>query len=543
MGRLHIRKKNEKGGIWKNVKFCIDFVIFICCLIITFNIRPISNTQKNVEDNNISEKSKMIYVFHDYYWNKYILNDMAHGAASDWSYLFEDEVPEDFKWNNDNSSANSVSLWWMNSEIDENKTNSEQYNDDTYNGDKYDGTTFEVKDNQISSDDIFSDLWIDENRSWNEYNIGTWNENMLIISLSEQWSNKTKHEENNDYYTAIQTTWVTDDNTLIIEKVDNSIEHNNHVSDSIDYDSLTWLAKVFTFTSEWWILPILIPWDELQFGSEWMQSIGYIDNLWFTGKNKSGITIIDDYADCMTPRWYKIVHWDSVLAYKQIDNTPDICNIERRFCWNGKLSWTYTQQWCSINKNYTYEQWWEAAVVHTNEEKTKSDVVQNPDWSVTVNKPLWTWSFVFERPSQTSTPEYHVSNNVRNELEVEQTKRPHWDCVTPWWEEVKHWQFVQAFKHSNWFSDAPCIAQIRLCSMWDLMWTYTQSSCKTRDTSLIDWVNWSPTRDSFSEEKLEWVRKQIKTEEKNYNNARKNLKETINFNAPVDEILSILDKN
>ena len=131
-----------------------------------------------------------------------------------------------------------------------------------------------------------------------------------------------------------------------------------------------------------------------------------------------------------------------------------------------------------------------------------------------------------------------MSDNVRLEdEEVEQTKRPHWDCTTPWWEKVRHGSFIQAFKHANWFSDAPCEMQLRLCTMWDLMWTYTESTCKTWDTSFIDWINWSPTRDTYSKEKLELIKKQIKAE-KNY---EKNYWRYVN-NDELDKILSILDK-
>ena len=551
MGKLRIRRNKEKNMIWKGVKFYIDFFVLICCLIVVFNIHPTNNLQNETQDSNTLEKPKMIYIFHDYEWNEYILNDTIHGAASDWSYLFEDDIPEDLKWDeelneklDENDIVDSVSLGWIDQQdtIDINDTELEEDNSQT------------VKDNQISSQEIFTDLWIKESDLWNEYYIDTWNEdNSLIINLSNTWTYITKYQENDDYYIILEDTWDNNDNTLVIKKLDNSNNNSNNIDKSkLDNGESVWSAKIFSFTLEGWVLPILIPWDELQFNNGGTEPVGYIDNSWSVywinsfdnglEVKKPGITIIDDYADCMTPWWYKIVHWDSVLAYKQMKDTPDFCHIERRFCRNGKLSWTYTQQWCSINKNYTYETWWEVTVQHK-EEENKSNVIQNSDWSVTVNKPLWTWSFVFDRPSQTSTPEYHISDNVRNEEEVEQTKRSHWDCKAPWWEEVKHWQFVQAFKHSNWFSDAPCIAQIRLCSMGDLMWTYTQSSCKTWDTSLIDRINWSPTRDSFSEEKLEWIRKQIETEEKRYNKNRKNAKEIVNINAPIDDILSLLDGN
>jgi hypothetical protein len=84
--------------------------------------------------------------------------------------------------------------------------------------------------------------------------------------------------------------------------------------------------------------------------------------------------------------------------------------------------------------------------------------------------------------------------------------------------------------------------QIRLCTMWELMWTYTESTCKTWDTSFIDWVNGSPTRDTYSEEKLDLVRKQIKNEEKYYREARKNADRSTD-SSNLDRILYILDQD
>jgi hypothetical protein len=244
----------------------------------------------------------------------------------------------------------------------------------------------------------------------------------------------------------------------------------------------------------------------------------------------------------MTPWWYKIKHGDSVLAYKQIDNAPDICNIERRFCWKWKLSWTYTQQWCSIRKNYTYEQRNSLNTTETTDNGFKWSTRQNSDGSVTVkSNEIW-WDFVFERPNNIYT-DYRETDNIRAEGQwIEQTSRPYPDCTAPRWEKVKHWQFIQAFKHANWFSDAPCEAQIRLCSMWELMWTYTESTCKTRDTSFIDRVNGSPSRSTYSKEKIEWIKKQIKNEQDYYENIRKNVPRSTNSDA-LDKILYILDKN
>lgn len=496
MKRNPFKKAKEKKIIWSKVRFYIDFIILACCLVITFNFHPI-NIQNTSDTTDTNEKTKMLYIFHDYEWNEFVLNDTIHWSANSWDYLFEDDVPDSLK----GESENSVSLSGKNQEENNNK----------------------VKDNQVSIDDIIVDLWINDPK-YNE------EDNTVVINLS------SGVQENTEIEYTIKEEKVDDAPVLIIEKIDNESNSDNSLLS----------AQTFSFTTDGWLLPTLIPRDEIQFNNSISPSISYIDGSWhiisgsWTNYNKSdkdewSVTILDDYKDCMTPWWYKIVHWDSVLAYKQLDNAPDICNIERRYCWNWKLSGTYTQQWCSINKGYTYEQWWEAEVVKKVEEPKKW-TTQNDDWTVNVKSPETTWSFVFDRPSQAHT-EYYYSDNIRpKDPEIEQSQRPHWDCTAPWWEKIEHGTFVQAFKHSNWFSDAPCQAQLRLCTNGNLMWTYTESTCKTRDTSFIDWINWSPTRETYSKEKLERVKKLIKAE-KNYN------KEYSRFtnSEELDKILNILD--
>lgn len=524
MGKLKIRKKNtEKKLIWNKVRHYIDFIILACCLVVTFNIHPVN---ENISNDSSVEKQKMIYIFHDYAWNQYILNDTIHGSADSRDYLFDDEVPEEIKLE-EKDFTGSVSL----SNLTDN--NNQVKNNTWYADDKT-----SIKNNQVSLKDMMEDLWVDDKNTWS-HNVDN---NQVVINVQDSESDEDTDEP---YYIVTEEMWNNDDK-LVIEKIE-------------DTEGLALLAaKTFTFATDGWVVPILISRDELNLNKSNNTPIAYIDNSWSTywwnswnwywnTKNSwSGVTIIADYADCLTPWWYKIEHWDSILAYQQMDNAPNICNIERRFCRNGKLSWTYTQQWCSVNENYTYEKWGEA-VVNTDNDSSKNnwrewDVKQNPDWSVTVNKPLWTWSFVFDRPSQTSTPEYHVSDNVKIDEEIEQTKRPHRDCTAPWWEKVKHGQFVQAFKHANWFTDAPCEMQIRLCSMWNLMGAYTESTCKTWEASFIDWVNWYPNWDKSSNEKIEWIKKQIENEQADYEKARKNAKRSTKVDQ-LDKFLYILDEN
>jgi len=60
-------------------------------------------------------------------------------------------------------------------------------------------------------------------------------------------------------------------------------------------------------------------------------------------------------------------HGASVLAYQQRADAPNICNIQRRSCWNGKLSGSFTQRSCDeslgkvekssfITKNLPFDQ-------------------------------------------------------------------------------------------------------------------------------------------------------------------------------------------
>ena len=505
MNRFRIlKRKNENNIIWKKVRLYIDFCILVCCLIVAFNIHP-SNSIDNLIT---SETQRMLYIFHDYEWNEYILNDTIHWSADSRDYLFDDEVPDSIKWDNSNH-IDSVSL-----------------------ANKWDNTednSWSVKDNQVSIENIMSDLWIDSN-SGNDY---------LVIDLSDN-----KKDDDKTSYSVEKDD---ENNSLIIEKEGlqwDEITQNN------ENDETTQTAKTFSYITDGRVIPILVPRDELQINEYGKDSsnTNWYTIQWSNWTKTSWISIIDDYADCMTPRWYKIIHWDSVLAYKQLDNAPDICNIERRYCWNGKLSWTYTQQWCSVNKNYSYNLRWEAEESkESNKAQSQEEIKwwakQNPDWTVSVkNDEIWWW-FVFDRPNKTSSDFSYSEDNTRQESQwIEQTSRPYRDCTTPRWEKIKHGWFIQAFKHANWFSDAPCEAQFRLCTMWELLWTYTESTCKTRDSSFVDWINGSPTRETYSKEKLRLIKQKLKDEEKDYKNNRKNATKSTN-SVTLDKILYILDMN
>lgn len=519
--KLKIKRRKEKKIIWSRFRQYIDFTILACCFVIAINIHPSKITSTNDDSQN---EQKMLYVFHDYAWNEYIMNDSIHGAPNSRDYLLNDEIPENIKWNEE---TNDTFYTW-------NDNNS-------------------VKDNQTPTNEIINDIWLDS-KSWESTNItSNSNSGILIINLWEYELNDPKYtaqEENNH-----------NNSSLIIRRINNNLndnDSNNDDKNKDDNDERLYTGKLFSFIDEGRTLPTLVSRNDLYFENS-ENSIGYTENISDNSQNNQSnnsetskwwITIISEYEDCMTPRWYKISHWDSILAYKQMDDVPGVCNIERRFCWKWKLSGTYTQQWCAIEKNYTYEQRWNNETSSsTNNEKNNWNSSKN-NWSTqqnnnssSTNKKIWQSSYIIEGPNNTYTNIIAGDDNIRpEEPEVEQTTRPYRNCTAPRGEKVKHWQFVLAFKHANWFSDSPCEMQIRLCSMWELMWTYTESTCKTRDSSFIDRVNGSPTWDTYSKEKIEWVKKQIENEKIYYDKTRKNAERSTNSDA-LDKILYILDQD
>ena len=88
-----------------------------------------------------------------------------------------------------------------------------------------------------------------------------------------------------------------------------------------------------------------------------LQNIDYVWN--WTGQTqtwtvKSTWDVKRTYKSCITPWNYVVQHWEYVLAYQQRTDVPDICNVQKRVCKDGKLWWTYTQWYCNEDVEYKY---------------------------------------------------------------------------------------------------------------------------------------------------------------------------------------------
>lgn len=233
-------------------------------------------------------------------------------------------------------------------------------------------------------------------------------------------------------------------------------------------------------------------------------------NTWDTSKienknptvNKDFDKDIDNKKDleekkwCKSPRWKLMEHGESVLAYQQRKDVPDICNIQRRVCNDWILWWTFSQKACKTDLPYEYTK--ETVVLYN--EKIIDPLIQ-PDDSVPINK-----RETFDTDGKidgVSLPDTLRNNDVNNsimndEKEVDQKSMIKPNCIAPWWEIVLNWQFVKAYKYKNWFIDHQCEVQLRPCMDWYLEWLYTQQSCKHRDISFEDFMDWYFEKDQPS---------------------------------------------
>lgn len=183
---------------------------------------------------------------------------------------------------------------------------------------------------------------------------------------------------------------------------------------------------------------------------------------------------------CVTPRDEAVEHWDFVIAYQQRTDVDNICNVQKRYCNDGYLNWTYTQESCKENAPYAYEK-----IIPTSEnEKISNEYVQpnkpiNADaefssqWKINETlDPITVW---YDQPANAQ---------IVNNKDISQVVVNYPDCKTPRWEKVKNWQFVKAYLNSKGNITSPCDVELRMCVNGKLKWTYTNETCKYSDVVL-----------------------------------------------------------
>lgn len=213
---------------------------------------------------------------------------------------------------------------------------------------------------------------------------------------------------------------------------------------------------------------------------------------------------VEGTAPCKTPWWEIVQHKDLILAYQQRTDVNSLCNVQKRYCFNGKLTGSYSQKSCKEDLKYTYQ---EVLPVAENNPNIVDPFIQ-PDhprlsgakFDVhgkinTISKATddWSDSHTVQTNSTWSYVEYISST---------------WTvCVTPWWETLTNWKFVKAYKTSIGLIDMPCEVEIRLCTNSVLKWSFTKKTCLYKNMTYSDYLldKWEDTNEPNSIDMMDSV--------------------------------------
>lgn len=221
--------------------------------------------------------------------------------------------------------------------------------------------------------------------------------------------------------------------------------------------------------------------------------------------------------DCETPRWTKVLHDESILAYQQRSDVPDICNVQKRTCNDGILDWSFYQPSCNENVIYvwnnssnsinTSNEWsngwsnnvvsYTKKVVVSHNNASKSELIQTPkygknEWAEFDTK--WKLKNWEKQPitKWDNNDKYWIIGNYESE---EQLNFEYKYCKTPRGEVVNHWQFVRAYELPYWFTNASCKIELRLCVDWELKWSFEYQDCEYLDITYEEYDSISQLRE------------------------------------------------
>lgn len=186
---------------------------------------------------------------------------------------------------------------------------------------------------------------------------------------------------------------------------------------------------------------------------------------------------------CITTWGEYVAPGDFVLAYEQRKDVTNLCNVQRRYCKNGKLTGTYTQKSCKENTLYSYVK--PEAISYS----------QKPvDPFVQPESPSLSWADFDTHGKINGTTDpidtwwSPGSGQPNDTTSVSQTLPAKIQCVTPWWEKVPNGQFVKAYKSSIWLIDVPCDVELRLCVSGKLKWSYKNRTCTFKKMTYRDYM-------------------------------------------------------
>lgn len=156
---------------------------------------------------------------------------------------------------------------------------------------------------------------------------------------------------------------------------------------------------------------------------------------------------------------------------------------KKRYCNDGKLLWTYLQKSCKEHTLYSYVK--PEAISYT---EKPVDTFLQPNKPSLSGANFDTHGKINWKTDPINTWWNQSSWRPSDIISISQTPLSNTKCKTPWWEQVKNWKFIKAYKSSVWLIDMPCDVEIRLCVWWNLKWYYTNRTCTFKKMTYRDYL-------------------------------------------------------
>lgn len=214
-----------------------------------------------------------------------------------------------------------------------------------------------------------------------------------------------------------------------------------------------------------------------------------------------------DLEQCSTPWGTMLNHGESVIAYEQRKDVPNICNAQRRVCNNWILDGTYQQWACNEDIEYKYIK---VKVISFNTEKP-DELIQNPKYA----KNDWAEFDTDGKINPTEkNPQTDRDNSIKDDSIIGTSSnisnKTYYNCTSPRWEVVQHGQFIKAYKSTLGFTDEPCQVELRLCLDGRLNGTYNSKMCEYKNISTQDYRWWNTDPNKVTQELLNETHKNEK---------------------------------
>jgi len=291
----------------------------------------------------IAEKVELTYIFVDEYWNEYDIFEPIHGAATDWSFLFDDDAAETIETDIENMPSTPTKTDYLTDVVDD-KREEKQALEEQQLEERLDAIDTGVDINTLIKD--VDSIKQDNIEKKYENCITPWD------TVLKHWESVIAYEQRKDVPTIcnaqrrVCNDWVLNW-TYSQWACREDVEYKFTKVKVVSYNNKTpweliqnpWYAKNDSseFDTRGKINPdTKIPktdWDNSV--KDWTKKDSNI-NLW----KKTNY-------NCTSPWWDVVQHGQFIKAYRSpVWYTDQLCQVELRLCLDWVLNWAYINKTC-----------------------------------------------------------------------------------------------------------------------------------------------------------------------------------------------------